>query len=179
MRPLSILREALNRVTGAAASVLASAGVVCVVSMMLIVTVDVIARYVFNAPTVWAGEIASYLLIGIVFLGLAHNLREGSHIRIDVVTGFLPHRVRSVLEGVTYAIGSVFSIVLFLGAWTRFANFWDRHTTSDSPLMTPLWLPMVPVLLGAAVLCIAMLVGFAASFSAVMDRRPEPGGADA
>ena len=28
---------------------------------MLIVTYDVIARYVFNQPSMWAGEIASYL----------------------------------------------------------------------------------------------------------------------
>ena len=52
-------------------------GVVCVVAMMVLTTVDVIARYVFNRPTLWADEIASYLLIAIVFLGLAPNAPRG------------------------------------------------------------------------------------------------------
>ena len=38
--------------------------------MMVLTTADVIARYVFNNPTMWADEMASYLLIAIVFLGL-------------------------------------------------------------------------------------------------------------
>lgn len=135
------------------------AGVLCVVAMMAVVTLEVISRYVFNSPSTWADEIASYLLIAIVFLGLAQDLRLDIHIRIDVVTSLVSARVRAYLGVFAYVIGIFFSILLAIGVWTRFLNFWTRNTTSDSLLMTPLWLPMIPVLLGAFVFVLAMVIG--------------------
>lgn len=154
------MAHTIERALSAIAFGLTAAGVVCVVAMMGLTTVDVIARYVFNSPTLWADEVASYLLIAIVFLGLAPNIRQDAHIRIDVVTNLVKGRVRAALEAFAYGAGIIFSVLLLLGVWTRFANFYDRGIVSDSPLMTPLWLPMVPVLAGAAVLVLTMVVGF-------------------
>ena len=83
-------------------------GVACVVAMMVLTTADVVARYVFNSPTMWADEMASYLLIAIVFLGLAHNLRTDGHIRIDVAHQPALAPPRAVLEVFAYAVGIVF-----------------------------------------------------------------------
>ena len=138
---------------------LAGAGVLCVIAMMLVVTYEVISRYLLNSPTTWSDEIASYLLIAIVFLGLAQNLRLGDHIRIDIITEKVSPRVRIWLELFAHVVGLVFSVLLFMGIWIRFSNFWMRNTLSDSPLMTPLWIPMVPVLLGTAIFILAMLAG--------------------
>lgn len=139
---------------------------------MLIVTYDVIARYVFNQPSMWAGEIASYLLIAIVFLGLAQNLRQGSHIRIDVVTNLLSVRTRLVLEVIAYAVGVVFSVMLVVGVAVRFNDYWIRQTTADSPLMTELWIPMIPVLVGAVAFTLAMLAGVVSSLHALLTATP-------
>jgi TRAP-type C4-dicarboxylate transport system permease small subunit len=136
--------------------------------MMLLTTADVIARYVFNSPTMWADEMASYLLIAIVFLGLAQNLRTDGHIRIDVVTNLVTPSVRLALEVFAHAVGILFSAVLIAGTWTRFDNFWMRHTLSDSPLMTPLWIPMVPVVVGSLVLGLAAVCGFMSSLHALL-----------
>lgn len=153
---------------------LMAVGVGCVVAMMGLTTIDVIARYVFNSPTLWADEVSSYLLVAIVFLGLASNVRHDSHIRIDVLTNLASGRTRVVLEVLAYAVGIVFSVLLLLGVWTRFANFYDRGTISDSPLMTPLWLPMVPVVVGAAVLVLTMIRGFIVTTSTLLSGRDLP-----
>jgi C4-dicarboxylate transporter, DctQ subunit len=166
-----------DRTLSAIAFGLTAVGVVCVVAMMGLTTVDVIARYVFNSPTLWADEIASYLLIAIVFLGLAPNVRQDAHIRIDVVTNLVTGRVRAALEVFAYAAGIIFSVLLLLGTWTRFENFYDRGTVSDSPLMTPMWLPMLPVLISAAVLVLVMVVGFFAAMAALLSGRELPASA--
>lgn len=166
MRFLSVLRNVLDSVAAPAAYGLACAGVVALVSMMLIVTFDVVLRYCFNAPTVWAGEVASFLTISVVFLGLGQNLSLGAHIRIDVFTNLLPARIRLLLDILAHAVAIMFSVALLLGCWLRFDNFWVRQTVSDSPVMIPLWIPMVPVLAGAAVFCLAAVAGFALRFHA-------------
>ena len=147
---------------------LCAVGVVCVVAMMVLTTADVVARYIFNSPTMWADEMASYLLIAIVFLGLAQNLRTDGHIRIDVVTNHVPQDVKRVLEVLAFAVAILFSIILIAGTWTRFHNFWIRNTLSDSPLMTPMWIAMVPVVIGAVVLGIASVWGFITSLHALV-----------
>lgn len=164
----------VDRVLVALTHGLMAVGVVCVVAMMGLTTVDVIARYAFNSPTLWADEIASYLLIAIVFLGLAPNVRQDGHIRIDVVTNMVSGSTRAALEVFAYAAGIIFSILMLLGVWTRFDNFWSRETLSDSPLMTPLWVPMVPVVAGAAVLVLTMVVGFVATTHALLTGRALP-----
>lgn len=172
MRLLSSVRRIMERATAPVAFSAAGAGVLCVVAMMLIITFDVIARYVFNNPTMWGGEIASYLMIAIVFLGLGQNLRLGSHIRIDVFTNLVSPRMRLFLEIFAYAIGIVFAAMLLAGCWIRFENFWARQTTSDSPLMTELWLPMVPVLIGAGIFCLVAITGFVTAFHALLTGQP-------
>ena len=161
----------LDRVAAAAAYLLAAAGVLCVMTLMLLVTSDVVARYGFNSPSNWADEVATFLLIAIVFLGLAQNLRQGSHIRIDIFTKLLSARANVFLELLAYGVGVMFSVVLLLGVWTRMANFWNRSITSDSPLMTPLWIPMVPVLAGAVMFGLVMIAGLAGQLQALFARR--------
>ena len=163
-----------DRALSAIARGLVAAGVVCVMAMMGLTTIDVIARYAFKSPTLWADEVTSYLLIAVVFLGLAPNVREGGHIRIDVVTNLLSDRGRQALEVFAYVAGFVFSVFLLLGAWTRFENFWSRGTLSDSPLMTPMWLPMVPVLMGTVVLVLTMVVGLVVSWRALLSSETTP-----
>ena len=162
------LHQRIDRMIACCARGLCAAGVVCVVAMMVLTTADVVARYVFNRPTMWADEMASYLLIAIVFLGLAQNLRTDGHIRIDVVTTHVSPHVARILDVFAFAVGILFSIILIAGTWTRFYNFWIRNTVSDSPLMTPMWIAMVPVVSGAVVLGAAAIVGLVTSLHALV-----------
>lgn len=55
-----------------------------IVPLMVGTTYEVIVRYAFNAPTIWAYDL-SYMLYGAHFmLGAAYTLRYGGHIRTDI-----------------------------------------------------------------------------------------------
>ncbi|MCD8537535.1 MAG: TRAP transporter small permease subunit [Burkholderiaceae bacterium] len=65
---------------------------------------EVVARYVFNAPTEWSYDIA-YMGSGSLFiLGVSWTLRENAHIRIDVVRKLLPKRVGDLIESLIYLL---------------------------------------------------------------------------
>ena len=59
------------------------------------ITVDVLLRYFLNSPLLWVDELASFLLVLIIFGGLAYTFVVGGHIRIDLVTALLPGPVRA------------------------------------------------------------------------------------
>lgn len=65
---------------------------------------EVVARYVFAAPTIWAYELA-YLLTGSGWmLGMAYALAKGAHIRIDVVYLSMSPRTKAVVDVVGYLV---------------------------------------------------------------------------
>ena len=87
-----------------------------VVPLILALCWEVFARYVMNAPTIWAYEIG-YLLTGSSWLlGMAYALSRGAHIRVDVLTTRMSERAKALVDVVLYAL-----IVLPFAAWLVFA----------------------------------------------------------
>jgi C4-dicarboxylate transporter DctQ subunit len=75
--------------------------------MMLSVCYDVIARYAFNAPTVWADEISSIFLLYLPFFAGAWILKKDGHVKMDLVLNYMSPRKRLIL-------GIISSIVICL-----------------------------------------------------------------
>ncbi|WP_393928151.1 TRAP transporter small permease subunit [Yoonia sp. R2-816] len=83
----------------------------------LMMVVEVVARYGFDAPTFWAHEIAG-LLGAVAFLfGGAFCMAERSHMRISVVADRLPRKLRLVLEGIGHLCGVIFLAGLAVSGW--------------------------------------------------------------
>lgn len=70
------------------------------VAMVLLVFVNVVGRYVFNYSFASVEEVARILFVWIVYLGSVVAIKEGSHIRVDIVLMFLPHKARIVVEAI-------------------------------------------------------------------------------
>ena len=130
----------------------------CALAMTIFVTLDVFLRYVFNAPTIWANEASSYLLLLMVFMGSAYALREKAHIRIDVVVTRLPRQVQDwlqVFSSITFLIFTgvlcYFTLSIFLDT-VRFAE--TSRSLWDIPLAPwQVWLP-----LGLAIISLLLIL---------------------
>lgn len=70
----------------------------------LILSYEVIARYVFNAPTSWAEEGSRMLQLWATFLGAAMILRDQGFIRVNAVVALLPMGVQRLAEAVALLI---------------------------------------------------------------------------
>ena len=58
-------------------------GTVLLVVMMLVTTIDVIGRYIFNSPFGGANEIAEFLQALVVYLGIAYTATQKGHVAVD------------------------------------------------------------------------------------------------
>ena len=59
---------------------------------------EVFSRYALNAPTIWAFELG-YMAMGThALIGAAYTLREGGHIRIDVLYSRFPDKAKAVVD---------------------------------------------------------------------------------
>jgi TRAP-type C4-dicarboxylate transport system permease small subunit len=80
--------------------------------MFVLVTVQVILRYVFNSALSWSEELVRFIFVWATFLGAAIGIKEHIHIGVDAIVNLLPASVRRWADTIVYLIIFVFGIVL-------------------------------------------------------------------
>lgn len=101
---------------------------------------EVIARYVFQSPTLWAFDL-SYMLNGSIFLlAGAYSLKHEAHVRIDFLSTKLPLRFQQHLNAVVYAfiIGPIFIAFSWVSTHKAYKAFLTGEVENVSP-----WAPLV------------------------------------
>jgi TRAP-type mannitol/chloroaromatic compound transport system permease small subunit len=134
---------------------------------------EVVARYVFSAPTVWAYDV-SYMLYGAFFmLGAGYALYRGAHIRTDMLYQNWSPRTQGAIDAVCYLF-LFFPAMLFLlwmggqEAW----HAWDIGERSDQSPWRPILYPFKAVIpVTALMLLVQGISEFLKSVYAVRTRR--------
>lgn len=125
-----------------------------IVPLVLGLTYEVFARYLFRAPTIWAYDVA-YMLYGSHFmLGAAYTLYKGGHIRTDFFYANWSVRTQGWIDTVSYLLFFFPGIFfLFLFGLTEARYSWSILETSEaSPWRPPIYplktvIPLTAVLL--------------------------------
>ncbi len=73
--------------------------------MMLLTTVDVASRYLFNSPILGALEITEFMVVAVVFGFLGLTQQEKAHVSVDLVKGRLPARPRRFIDFINRLAG--------------------------------------------------------------------------
>jgi len=109
-----------------------------VVALVIITIYDVVARYVFNAPTEWGYETVSMLGGSIIILGWAYVQLHHSHIRVDVLYSRLSSKRQAIIDILGFLIFFVPFSILFL----KSAVEWTIWSWSTQEVMTEsYWYP--------------------------------------
>ena len=106
------------------------AGIAGIISLLLI-TVNVIGRYVFRHSIPGIDELVVICFSWLVFVGAASAYRAKMHFGIDVFINMLPKGGQRIMEIITHIMIVVLSCyVVYLGvnfavaAWTRTTIYW-------------------------------------------------------
>ena len=105
MQRFALFTRRVNGVLLAAACLLAAA-------MLLVLAYDLVARNVFDAPTVWALDISRFLLFFVFFLALAPALESGAHVSVDIVEHYLAPRPKRLMKICAQVLVLVFGAFL-------------------------------------------------------------------
>lgn len=115
-------------------------GRLAIFSLIASMLYEVVARYAFGAPTLWAFDI-SYMLNGSIFLlGAAYSLQEDAHVRIDFLSQRFPLRLQQFLNGLIYLL--VMAPIAFAFAWVATTKALKAFNTGEVESVSP-WAPLV------------------------------------
>lgn len=122
--------------------------------LMMITTVDVIARYVFNSPVRGAFELTELMLVVLIYAGLPLVSHHQEHIVVDILEERMSRGVRRVLD----VLANVASAVclggmawLLVGKAQRLARDGDYTSVLHVPYMPFVWAMVVLVALTALI----------------------------
>ena len=66
--------------------------------LMAIVTIEVVARYIFNSPTLWAWVVNIQIFGAILVMGGGYALLHKMHVSVDLVVQHLSPRARALVN---------------------------------------------------------------------------------
>ncbi len=108
------------------------------VALIVVLVYEVTARYVFNAPTIWAHETSCMLGGTIVALGWAYTHRHHGHVRVDVFYMHLSPRGKAITD-VLCAFFLLFPLLAIL-AYTAAEFMWVAWSKGEV-LIESYWYP--------------------------------------
>jgi TRAP-type mannitol/chloroaromatic compound transport system permease small subunit len=122
--------------------------------MIALLCYEVLLRYVFDAPTIWAHETTKHLFGMYSVLMGAYCLRYGQHVKIDLVYGAVKKRTQAIFDSIGYIFVFFF---LFLMMWYGFRQAAESFRLHEVPFMPfkPQYWPMktsIPIAGGLALL---------------------------
>ena len=133
-------------------------GDVLLVAIAAMLTYEVIARYVFLAPTEWTQDVAVTLQIWFTYLGMALVLRQRQMIRISAFLSIAGPHIRYVLEGVALVVIGSFSLIALFKGYDMIMDSIALGRRQPTMLALPNWIAELPIVVGFALLFLQSLI---------------------
>ena len=133
-------------------------GYIALGASCLLICVDVMLRYFWAKPIPGGYNLNEFLLVAIIASPLALCQWEKSHVRVDLLTGKVGEKTRTIMELVTL----VLVLPLFaMAVWTGAAEASRALLTGDyiqGLVHYPIWPAKSLVPLGISCLCVVLII---------------------
>lgn len=144
-----------------AEAILASVFGAIFLALSFIVTVETLARKLFNYSLQGADELAGYSLAIGSTLAFSLALAGRNHIRVDVFHDFFPRRVKAALNWISIVLLAAVAVLFVAVSWRVISESRLYGSTAQTPWATPLIWPQ-SLWYAGLVLFMLVAVGFAA-----------------
>jgi len=133
----------LLRIVGAIDAIAEGSGRIfawLIIPLVASLTYEVLARYIFSAPTIWAYDL-SYMLYGAHFmLGAGYTLLKGGHIRTDIFYQNWSPRTQGKVDALLYLLLFFPGMIFFF--WMGGQEFWQAWSIGERSDASP-WRPIL------------------------------------
>ena len=147
----------LSRILGWVVNSSAFGAASIVVILMAMVVADIFGRKVLNKPVPMSYEVGAFMLVFIVFMGLAYSQRQRAHIRVEFLTLRMPPRMRAVMDLVAFTLGIAIYGAIFYQTFK-----WSYHSFEIGEYVAglvniPKWPSQFAVAFGALLISLQFL----------------------
>jgi TRAP-type mannitol/chloroaromatic compound transport system permease small subunit len=120
--------------------------------MMFVLVYEVVMRYVFGRPTVWAHELSLFFFGPHFMLAGAYAFRWRGHVNIEVFYDRFPLRTRAIVDLFVWTLFYIFMAVMLYHGGQRAWHSVMVMETSGSAWDPPIWPVMLTIPLSVALM---------------------------
>lgn len=140
-----------------------------VAALLIVVNLQIFARYIFSHPFIWPEEVSRLLLVWMTFIGGAALTRRGADLAVDTFIEMLPPTGRRIMLMLRDAILVVVFSIIALQGWEL------ARAVNGMPLVAtglPTALLAWPVIIGGALMVFHCVLRLVMQFAAPADEVP-------
>jgi TRAP-type C4-dicarboxylate transport system permease small subunit len=142
---------------------------IAIAVIVLVMFYEVVARYIFSAPTLWANEMSLWVASFVFLLAGQYAMQQRSHIRIYVIYDMMPRWGQKTSDVISTVLILFFAFSLVWGGYTDAETRFMRMETFGT-----YWDPPIPGIIKPAILFIISLVAVQAVSNLISDWHKAP-----
>jgi TRAP-type C4-dicarboxylate transport system permease small subunit len=139
--------DAISGVAGVVACLLLVAAAVIVCEMIFV-------RAVLGWNTIWQTEFTVYSATAAIFIGAPYVLAKKGHVGVDVVPMLVKGAARRWLARLANLLGFLYCAGMLYASWFYLHEAWVENWKTESVWAIPLWIPILPLVIGFGLLCL-------------------------
>lgn len=129
--------------------------------IILLICVDIFIRNLKIGSLPWMVEVTEYAMYAGTFLAAPWVLRQGSHVRVDLLLIALPGAAARRLEQFTDLLGLMVSAIMLYYGCVVVLDAYRFHMMQFKSLAIPEWILLMPIVIGCLLLAIEFLLRIA------------------
>jgi TRAP-type mannitol/chloroaromatic compound transport system permease small subunit len=119
--------------------------------LIFVVVFEVVSRYIFQQPSMWAHETSAYIFGGMFLIGGAYGILAKAHVSMDVIYLRFSTRTRAIVDMATALLFFLFcGVLLWVGGQVAWNSIMNREL-SGTPWAPPIY-PLKATIAFAALL---------------------------
>lgn len=130
---------------------------------------EVVSRYVFVKPTLWANELSLWIAGFVFLLAGLYAMQQRSHIRIYIIYDMFPRWLQKLSDVASVALIWVFTTLMIWGGFNEARDKFFRWEAFGTA-----WDPPIPATIKPAILIIVLLVAIQALSNLIADWNKAP-----
>jgi TRAP-type mannitol/chloroaromatic compound transport system permease small subunit len=129
-------------------------------ALVLILCFEVMMRYVFDNPTIWAHESSTMLGVFIVTIGWSYVHSKRGHVRVDVFYARMSPRGKAIIDVCCFLV--FFLPLLLVLIYAAGKMMWEAYIFNEVLMQSYWYPPALPIRTVVVIgLCTFLLQGFA------------------
>ena len=128
---LAAVSATAERLSAICARLTELASLVLTGGFLFCLVLQIVARYVFNAPLSWTEEMAVFLFVWTMLLLASLGVRQRFHVRLEFLAPLLPSDAwRAALDTLLTAAIAVFGVIMTVTGWQLVDLVWGNTSAA-------------------------------------------------
>jgi TRAP-type transport system small permease protein len=132
-------------------------GGVSLVSLFILMSSDVLGRFLFDSPINGATELGEYFIAALAFFGLAYAQQTGRTITVDTFSEHFPKKLLNIVIIIGFVLSAIFfAVMAYETGQVAYKDMIGKVLKPNTTFLAPVWLISFIASLG----CILLVITF-------------------